>query len=143
MKFVYLELESHTDIVDLDWARFNLTFRTSIVIHIEPKNKFDPSVVTANTFLDVLFYTFDSFIVVMIWWYNTLFSSILQYTEILSWNHGIFVIIQVTSTINNLLWHWWILCFWNDVVLPWMHLLHWKFVGIANTDIQNIKPYYN
>ena len=55
MTLVYLELKSHNDVVDLDGPMCDITCSTSIVLHVEPKYKFDLSLVTAKQFLHVIF----------------------------------------------------------------------------------------
>ena len=44
----YIELQSHNDLVDLDWPRCDLTCRLYIVLHAQPKYKIYLSLVTAK-----------------------------------------------------------------------------------------------
>ena len=44
----YLELESHNDVVYFYLPRCDLTYRPSVVLHAEPKYKFDLYLVTTN-----------------------------------------------------------------------------------------------
>ena len=50
----YLELDPHNYIADLDWPRCDITYCSSIVIHSEPKYKFDLSLVIYNQLMHVL-----------------------------------------------------------------------------------------
>ena len=91
MTLSYLELESHNNVVGLDWPRYDLMCRPPIVLHEEPKYKFEMSLVLPITCCVYYWYAFENLIFVMIWWYITLFSSILQYksfapaTEVSAW----------------------------------------------------------
>ena len=81
MKSSYLELYYHNDIIDLDLPRYDLTCCSFIVLHEEPKYKFDLYLVTAEKFLHLL--------LERIWFHHSHYNMVIhhtlfQYTEIKS-----------------------------------------------------------